>query len=60
MFLNEFHVYSQCDSIEHIKLERTHRVQTSANAVLYPKAYTCSTSPKHVSLNIHPQLFQFV
>ena len=37
------------------KLESTHRVQTSANVVRYPKP----TSPKHV-MNIHPQLFQFI
>jgi len=37
------------------KVESTHRVQTSANAVRYPKVYP----PKSV-INIHLQLFQFV
>ena len=37
------------------QLQSTHRVQTFANAVRYPKAYP----PKSV-INIHPQLFQFV
>jgi len=38
-----------------IKLESTHRVQTSANAVRYVKA-----SPSRNVINIHQQLFQLV
>jgi len=38
-----------------LKLQSTHRVQTSANADCYLKAY----SSKHV-INIHPQLFQLI
>jgi len=37
------------------QLESTHRVQTSANAVRYPKAY-----PSKNVINIRPQLFQFI
>jgi len=37
------------------KLDSTHRVQTSANAVRYPRP-----TPLKRVINIHPQLFQFV
>ena len=53
----ERHFCNICTDIVHLKLESTHRVQTSsANTVCYPKV----RYPSKTFINIHLQVSQFV